>query len=152
MLSQQEKHNYFIEIVKRIVKEEEYTIYTIVNVITGKKYVGLTGAFCGRRSNHKSLLRNAKHSNKELQKDYNIYKESAFTFKIEEYCNNKEVAKLTEGYYVEKLKSNNKDAVYNKKGFGNYKKEVMLDIIERYTKIIQRLLIIIEELQQEIKK
>lgn len=148
MLSKQESNKIFLDMVKRIVKEEEYTIYIIENIITGRKYIGLTSAYNGRISNHKSLLKNGKHFNTELQEDYNDHDESVFTFKVMEYCNNKEIAELTEAYYVDKLKATNPDAVYNKKGFRAFKKEVMLDTIERYTKIIQRLLDIVEELQE----
>lgn len=152
MHSKQERDRFFLDTVKRIVKEEEYTIYIIANVVTGKKYVGLTGAYEGRISNHKSLLRKGEHFNKELQKDYDNYGESEFTFEVKEYCNNKDVAELTEAYYVENLRNNDEEAVYNKRGFASYKKENMLDTIARYTKMMQKLIIIIEALQDEVKK
>lgn len=149
MLSKRDKA--LLSILKRIVKEEEYTIYTISNVITGKKYVGLTQDYDNTINNYKSRLKNGKYFNRQLQEDYDIYDESAFTFKVEAYCNNEKIAKLRQRYYVEQLKATNEDAVYNKQGFGSYKKKVMLDTIEGYIKIIQRLLVIVEEIQEDVK-
>jgi group I intron endonuclease len=61
-------------------------IYEIINIISGKRYVG-SSAYLGERiSEHARLLNNGKHSNKYLQNAYSKYGGKNFRFKILLYC------------------------------------------------------------------
>ncbi len=57
-------------------------IYKIENTENGKKYIGSTRDVKKRFKKHLSELRNNKHVNKELQKDWNEYGEESFKFEI----------------------------------------------------------------------
>lgn len=60
-------------------------IYRIVNTKTGRCYVGQTNDLARRKDEHMRKLRNGKHSNKQLQNDFNEDK-IFFRFEILEYC------------------------------------------------------------------
>ena len=60
-----------------------YYIYKIENKINHKKYIGLTNNIARRRNRHFSDLRRKCHDNSFLQKEFNIYGETNFTFNIE---------------------------------------------------------------------
>lgn len=61
-------------------------IYGIVNNKTDKWYIGQAVNRQKRFNQHRWLLRNGKHANKELQNDWNHYGESAFSFVRLERC------------------------------------------------------------------
>jgi group I intron endonuclease len=56
--------------------------YVILNLKNNKRYYGSTDDFYDRKSAHLCYLRKKKHTNKNLQKDFNIYGEDSFNFKI----------------------------------------------------------------------
>ena len=56
------------------------TVYCILNIHTGHRYVGATVSFSSRRRHHLSDLRLQKHRSIKLQEAYNQYGEGAFTF------------------------------------------------------------------------
>lgn len=60
-----------------------YYIYKIENLINHKKYIGLTNNINRRRARHFTDLRCNRHDNSFLQKEFNIFGESNFSFGIE---------------------------------------------------------------------
>lgn len=63
-------------------------VYKIINDINGHYYVGSSNDVRGRWRGHKSLLRKNKHHSPRLQRAWNKYGESSFTFHIEFVCSN----------------------------------------------------------------
>jgi group I intron endonuclease len=55
-------------------------IYQILNVVTGKMYIGSALHIPKRFGDHKRNLRTSRHANTKLQHSWNKYGESAFTF------------------------------------------------------------------------
>lgn len=84
-------------------------IYKIENKITKKVYVGATKDFKLRYYSHKGCLNNNLHYNKELQNDWNKYKEGSFKFVILKECTKEDVIEL-ETFYINKYP---KDMLYN---------------------------------------
>lgn len=70
------------------VKKNDAGIYAILNSYTGRIYIGKTKSLKSRYSGHLHLLRNNRHFNKDLQKDYNMLGEQAFKYIIVERCRN----------------------------------------------------------------
>lgn len=58
-------------------------IYKIENLINHKKYIGLTNNIARRRARHFTDLKNHRHDNKFLQKEFDIYGVENFSFSIE---------------------------------------------------------------------
>ena len=77
-------------------------IYKIVNLITGKYYVGSTKSFETRKTCHFSRLRNNNHTNKHLQNAYNKYGADNFKFEIVEYVEDQYIKTLNSTYLLEK--------------------------------------------------
>lgn len=61
-------------------------IYKITNIVNDNFYIGSTNNFKRRMFQHKSQLKNNKHSNKKLQNSYNKYGLDNFKFEIVEEC------------------------------------------------------------------
>ena len=61
-------------------------IYEIVNLVTGKRYIGSAVNIDKRWSTHKSDLRSNKHHCKYLQHSFNKYGENSFKFNILYEC------------------------------------------------------------------
>jgi group I intron endonuclease len=59
-----------------------YVVYRILNLKTNRVYIGSTGNFWIRKSEHFGQLRNNKHCNGLLQSDFRIYKEANFVMEI----------------------------------------------------------------------
>ena len=57
-------------------------IYAIVNRLSQRTYIGQVTVFNMRLNNHRSQLRMGKHRNKELQRDWREFGESAFEFRV----------------------------------------------------------------------
>lgn len=57
-------------------------IYSIENIVNGRKYIWQSIILSERKKQHFHLLRTKKHQNKELQNDYNIFWKDSFTFTV----------------------------------------------------------------------
>ena len=102
-------------------------VYTIMNTINNKQYIGSsTMSFAKRLEHHICLLRTGKHKNKHLQRAFNKYSEKKFEFKIIEICE-KENCLIKEQYYLDNF---NFDDLYNinpiASGTPNMSKETIL--------------------------
>ena len=60
-------------------------IYSILNTLNGKIYIGSANDIDRRLSEHLRRLRNNKHTNKKIQNSWNKYSEENFVFNIIEY-------------------------------------------------------------------
>ena len=76
-------------------------IYTIINTVNGKVYVGSTKDFERRWGSHKRELTNDIHGNSYLQRSWNKYGESAFEFMICEYVDDPEQLIDCEQYWLD---------------------------------------------------
>jgi group I intron endonuclease len=61
-------------------------IYSIENVVNGKKYIGQSVDLVRRKNKHFRTLKSGIHRNIHLQRAFDKYGESAFAFKILLYC------------------------------------------------------------------
>jgi group I intron endonuclease len=61
-------------------------VYSIINLITLKQYIGSTTDLERRISSHFRDLRNKRHGNYKLQADYDKYGETNFIFHVIEFC------------------------------------------------------------------
>lgn len=61
-------------------------VYRIVNVVSGKYYIGSTKNFAKRWWEHRKQLRLCKHPNQHLQNAWTLYGEAAFRFEVVEEC------------------------------------------------------------------
>lgn len=89
-------------------------IYAIVNLVTGKTYVGQAFKFNKRWSNHEVELRLGRHCNPYLQASWNKYGEQNFIFIILERCEcNAELLTWREQFWMDKLKAVDREFGYN---------------------------------------
>lgn len=89
-------------------------IYAIINLVTGKTYVGQAFKFNKRWSNHEVELRLGRHCNPYLQASWNKYGEQNFIFIILERCEcNVELLTWREQHWMDKLKAANREFGYN---------------------------------------
>lgn len=68
--------------MKLIKSNCKYTIYKITCKENGRFYIGCTVNYENRKAQHLSKLFGNYHHNAELQKDYDKYGESAFTYEV----------------------------------------------------------------------
>lgn len=92
-------------------------IYKIVNTENGKIYIGQSTNVKHRKNCHKYDLKNNRHKNAYLQKDYNE-NPKAFNFEILCICKKKELNDL-EIFYIKKYKTTNSSFGYNIDKGGN---------------------------------
>lgn len=86
-------------------------IYEIINTLDGKKYIGQTVQIVENRWwRHRRLLNNNSHYNPDLQHAWNLYGETAFTFKIITSCNSLEELNSLEEQLIS---STPKEVLYN---------------------------------------
>ena len=92
---------------------KETGVYIIENINTNKCYIGSTiVSFSGRFRDHLGELRRNSHHSKKLQRSFNKHGESAFKFKVIEFCEPElarslKSGKVYKGYTFNKIK--NKD-------------------------------------------
>lgn len=85
-------------------------VYTIVNLVNNRQYIGSSTMSFGKRlEHHISLLRRGTHKNKHLQRAFNKYSEEKFEFNIIEICE-KEDCLIREQFYINQF---NFDDLYN---------------------------------------
>lgn len=81
------KKNFYRMSSLRFLWPQGQGIYLITCEGNKKSYSGQTKNFHHRWSQHLSYLRNNKHNNSYMQRAYNKYGESSFSFKVLEYVN-----------------------------------------------------------------
>ena len=94
-------------------------IYKIINLQTGKYYVGSTKDFKKRKQTHFSGLKNNYHPNKHLQNAYNKYGIDNFKFEVVEYVQEELLLDIEQSY----IDDSTKEDIYNKTyiaGAGGY--------------------------------
>ena len=94
-------------------------IYKIINLQTGKYYVGSTKDFKIRKQCHFSRLKCNTHTNKHLQSAYNKYGKNNFKFEIIEYVKEELLLDVEQSY----IDDSTKEEIYNKTyiaGAGGY--------------------------------
>lgn len=104
-------------------------IYMIKNLISDKKYIGLSRDLKSRKAVHLYDLKNNKHSNIYLQRAWNKHGEDVFSFKIVELCS-EDVLGSKEKHYIEKYRTTDRDYGYNFTHGGEVGYEYTDDIIE----------------------
>lgn len=88
---------------------KESGIYEIVNIDTGKKYIGSSVDLKRRLHEHEYRLKNGKHRNEHLQNAWNKYGADSFKFNVLEVCD-KDIIRIREKEYFQK---HNWDDLYN---------------------------------------
>ena len=79
-------------------------IYKITNILTGRAYVGSSSDVDKRLMCHIRKLKDNKHQNKDLQKDFNQLGEGGFLFQLIELVLDKALLFNRESYYILKEK------------------------------------------------
>ncbi|HQF37046.1 MAG TPA: GIY-YIG nuclease family protein [Candidatus Dojkabacteria bacterium] len=118
-----------------MAREKVCGIYCIENIITNKKYIGLSRDINKRLWSHKTNLIKNKHSNMHLQSAFNLYGIDNFIFYIIEECD-KEDLNDKEIYYIELYKARNREFGYNilVGGGGTEGREVTQETREKLSK------------------
>jgi group I intron endonuclease len=88
-------------------------IYSIINKITGFRYVGGSINIPKRFSQHKDDLKNNKHDNAYLQNAWNKYWSVSFEFEVLEYCEKEKLIER-EQFWIDSLSTVRPDG-YNLK-------------------------------------
>jgi group I intron endonuclease len=86
-------------------------IYKIVNKDNGKVYIGCSTCILFRWQMHRENLRRRVHSNRYLQKDWNLYGPSIFEFSLIEYVPFMNDLLKREKYWIHRYK--NSGEIYN---------------------------------------
>jgi predicted GIY-YIG superfamily endonuclease len=87
------------------VKHDQYYVYAIHCKINSRIYVGRTNNKDQRSYTHFSKLRRKSHINKELQADFNVWKEHNFSFEIIEFCETLQESIEIESLWIKKTSS-----------------------------------------------
>lgn len=98
-------------------------IYSITNIINGKKYIGQSVDVKSRIRNHKWALRHNRHENDHLQKSFNKYGEDGFIFNIICECEETQLDAL-ERFYIALYDCINPNYGYNSETGGNLNKHL----------------------------
>lgn len=88
-------------------------IYSIVNIVNNKKYIGYTMDLKQREYHHKYNLRKGVHVNYFLQEDWNEFGEENFIFEVIESNICQESLLSREKYYTDYYQSDNQEYGYN---------------------------------------
>lgn len=87
-------------------------IYSIVNLVNGKVYVGSALSVRGRLLCHRSLLKRNEHPNTYLQRAWNKYKAVNFKFVLLDTCDESLVL-VKEQQWIDGLEATDRDKGYN---------------------------------------
>ena len=79
-------------------------IYQIINNMNGKKYVGSAQNLRVRQRRHINDLKSGEHRNRHIQRAWDKYGESVFSFHVLEYVGNHDFLIEREQYYMDILK------------------------------------------------
>ena len=91
----------------------EGVIYSITNLVNGKKYIGQSINYKNRIKTHKNYLNTNKHHNNHLQRAWNKYGEDNFEFKVlKDGIPKKDLSDL-EMYYINEIYNTYKGKGYN---------------------------------------
>lgn len=105
-------------------------IYSITNIINGKKYIGQSVDVKCRLRNHKWSLRHNQHNNDHLQKSFNKYGENCFVFDIVCECEESQLDEL-ERYYISYYNCMDSNYGYNSESGGNLNKHWSDELIQK---------------------
>lgn len=91
---------------QKLTTMEKYItgIYSITNLVNGKRYIGKSLSIHSRWSQHRKDLKNNKHYNAFLQRAWNKYGGENFKFEVVEKCE-KEYLHEKEIYWIEQFKT-----------------------------------------------
>lgn len=73
-------------------------VYKITNLVNGKYYIGSSIKLSGRIARHKRELQNNVHPNNKLQRSWNKYGKSNFSFEILDFCDEEIVLEIEQKY------------------------------------------------------
>jgi len=90
----------------------ESGICAILNLVSGKYYVGSAANLYQRWHGHKSLLKHNKHDNSYLQRSWNKHGQQNFMFVVIERVE-KDCLVQREQYWIDETKCHNKSIGYN---------------------------------------
>jgi group I intron endonuclease len=76
-------------------------VYTILNLVTGRCYVGSSNHIPHRWDCHLSRLNNGKHANRALQTDWDALGADAFAWTVVERCETRDEAIRREQYHID---------------------------------------------------
>lgn len=124
-------------------------VYTIVNLITGRIYIGSSVDVYARMKKHFRILSIDKHHNLELQKDYKKYGKDAFEASVFAFCDEINVCSLEEQTIFKALRCCK--SVYNK-NFQGKKAEDIISFIYNIGRDYTDKKLFIETLIDELKK
>lgn len=101
--------------MEKIYNENSYKsgTYKIINKINGRKYFGSAKNFKKRWKNHEYLLKNNKHENKFLQRDFNLCGTDAFIFEVIEVIEGEKQLRLDAEQFLLNEYWDNKVMCYN---------------------------------------
>ena len=94
-------------------KKDAFYIYAIKNTVSQKIYVGCTTDIKKRMQQHFYVLRRGKHSEKDMQADFDKYGKDSFEVKVITSFENKLEASAFETFMMKLLKSQNPECGYN---------------------------------------
>lgn len=102
-----------MEFVVPIKYKNSSGIYSILNNITGKYYIGSAIDFWDRFIFHNWQIKNNRHSNNYLQNSYNKHGDSEFSFNLLELLHPKDDLIEREQFYIDLLEATNPELGYN---------------------------------------
>jgi group I intron endonuclease len=93
-------------------KEKKSGIYSIINTVNGKIYIGKTINLYHRKYQHFALLNSHRHTNEYLNASAKKYGADKFYYNVVEYCD-ESILGEREHYWIKHFDSNNRDKGYN---------------------------------------